>query len=141
MEETDTKKVSMLPYKQRIEMLDDFGKIVIECVRDPALEGAIKLLTGKSANPILTRQYEILKTLTIEQREKVTDLISETISEVIFEFLHIFSDNPDDIKLIVKQDGVEHDYCDLTEHAGSEIVGLDRDDAWQRFSKIGRFLV
>jgi len=137
----DKHEVRGLPFKQRLKILDEFGEILINTVRDHSLKMSMSYATGKSVNQIKANQYNVLSQLSEEQKEKVNDLLSETITDVIFEFLHMIDENPDKMELIIKKDGVQYNYCDLTEHAGSEIACFE-DDGWiQRFSKIGRFVL
>lgn len=130
-----------LTWEEKTELLDRFGKRVIE-FRDNNLEFFMEhATTGKSVNPVMRKQYGILATLSDEQREKVNDLLSETITTAIFDFLHMFADYEDEMKLILIKDGKEYDYTRITEHAGSEIA-CHEDDGWiQKFSKVGRFVL
>jgi len=75
--------------EQKREILDYFGKQVI-MFRDSDLDIAINYATGKSVNPIKAEQYSILSTLSHEQRESINDLLSETITSTIFNFLNMF---------------------------------------------------
>lgn len=129
-----------LTSEQKREILDYFGKKVIE-FRDSDLDIAIDYATGKSVNPVKAKQYSILSTLNHEQKESVNDLLSETITATIFNFLDMFEENADKMELIIKKDGQKYNMVEISEKMGSEIACYD-DTGWiQKFSKIGRFVL
>jgi len=133
------KKMNNLTPEQKREILDYFGKQVI-MFRDSDLDIAINYATGKSINPIKAEQYSILSTLSHEQRESINDLLSETITSTIFNFLNMFEENDDKMELIIKKDGQEYNMVEISEKMGSEIACYE-DTGWiQRFSKVGRFV-
>jgi hypothetical protein len=130
-----------LTYDQRQEILDFFGSMLIENVRDRSLNNPMKIVKGTTVNPIKLKQYKALLSLSIEQQEAVCDLISETITNTIYYFLDMFEANDDKIKLIVRKDGIEYDLNSVSEKMGGEIA-FDDEDGWiQKFSKIGRFVL
>jgi len=129
-----------LTSEQKREILDYFGKKVIE-FRDSDLDIAIDYATGKSVNPVKAKQYSILSTLNHEQKESVNDLLSETITATIFNFLDMFEENADKMELIIKKDGQKYNMVEISEKMGSEIACYE-DTGWiQKFSKIGRFIL
>jgi len=129
-----------LTSEQKREILDYFGKKVIE-FRDSDLDIAIDYATGKSVNPVKAKQYSILSTLNHEQKESVNDLLSETITATIFNFLDMFEENADKMELIIKKDGQKYNMVEISEKMGSEIACYE-DTGWiQKFSRIGRFIL
>lgn len=128
-----------LTFEQKQEITDYFGKMVID-FRDITLDIAMEYSTGQSVNPIKAEQYKILSTISTEQREGVCDLLSETITNTIFNFLDMFEANSDKIKLLVLKDGVEYDLNKVCEKMGGEIAFEDEDGWIQKFSKVGRFI-
>jgi len=129
-----------LTSEQKREILDYFGKKVIE-FRDSDLDIAIDYATGKSVNPVKAKQYSILSTLNHEQKESVSDLLSETITATIFNFLDMFEENADKMELLIKKDGQKYNMVEISEKMGSEIACYE-DTGWiQKFSKIGRFIL
>jgi len=129
-----------LTSEQKREILDYFGKKVIE-FRDSDLDIAIDYATGKSVNPVKAKQYSILSTLNHEQKESVNDLLSETITATIFNFLDMFEENADKMELLIKKDGQKYNMVEISEKMGSEIACYE-DTGWiQKFSKIGRFIL
>lgn len=128
-----------LTFEQKQEITDYFGKMVVD-FRDITLDIAMKYSTGQSVNPIKAEQYIILSSLSSEQREAVCDLLSETITATIFNFLDMFEANSDKIKLLVLKDGAEYDLNSVSEKMGGEIAFEDEDGWIQKFSKVGRFI-
>ncbi|GGI17779.1 hypothetical protein [Gottfriedia solisilvae] len=129
-----------LNYEEKEAILDFFGKLVIENVRDRDLSISMEIANGTTVNPIKKEQYKALSTLNEEQKEAVCDLLSETITSTIFNFLDMIEVNNEKMKLLVCIDGIDHDLCKISEKMGSEIA-FDDEDGWiQKFSSIGRFV-
>lgn len=128
-----------LTKKQKQELMDNFGKRVID-YRDSNLKVCMCYATGKSVNPLKAKQYEILQNLSDEEREAVFDLLSETISIAIFNFLDMIEAYDDEMKLLLIKDGEEYDMASISEKMGAEIAFLDETGWIQKFSKIGRFV-
>jgi len=126
--------------QQKQEILDKLGKKVIE-FRDRSLSGAMRCVAGNFLNPISRNKYSELAKLSKSQYELVCDLLSETITSTIFEFLNTFEEEADWMKFLVKHNGQEYDLCDISEKMGSEIACYDEDGWIQKFSKIGRFVL
>lgn len=129
-----------LSNEQRQEILDFFGSILINHVRDISLTIAMDIATGKTVNPIKLKQYKALLSLSNEQKEAVCDLLSETITDTIYNFLDMFEANEDKMKLLVLKDSAEYDMNDISKKMGGEIAFADEDGWIQKFSKIGRFI-
>lgn len=129
-----------LTHEQRQEILDFFGSILINHVRDTSLSVAMKIATEKTVNSIKLKQYKALQGLSDEQQESVCDLLSETITDTIYNFLDMFEANEDKMKLLIFKDGTEYDLNKISEKMGGEIVFADEDGWIQKFSKIGRYV-
>lgn len=108
-------------------ILDDFGCKLINCVRDSSLSMAMNIAKGKTVNLIKFEQYKSLLSLTDEQQESVCDLLSETITDTIYNFMDMFEANSDEMKLIVMKNGNEYDLNDISEKMGAEIAFPDED--------------
>ena len=88
--------------EQKKEIIDSFGKLVIQNVRDRALKISMDIVQQKTSNPVKIKQYEALTDLTSVQREAVCDLLSETVTDTIYRFMEMFEENPSKMKLVVK---------------------------------------
>jgi len=130
-----------LTNKQKKEILDYFGSVLINHVRDTSFKISMDIVEKKTVNPIKQQQYKEIANLTSEQKEAVCDLLSETISDTIYNFLDMFETHQEKMKLIVLKDGVEHDLNLISEKMGGEIAFIDEDGWIQKFSKIGRFVI
>jgi len=126
--------------EQKQAILDAFGKIVIENVRDDALYISMRIATQETINPVKIKKYGILSSLSIEQQEAVCDLLSETITDTIYRFLEMFEENNDKMRLVLIDNMKEYNMVDISEKMGSEIACFDNCGWIQKFSSIGRFV-
>ena len=121
-------------------ILDNFGKIVVENVRDNTLSFSINVVNLTTPNVRDLKKYSIFSELTSEQKEKIFDLLSETINDTIYRFMKMFEEHEDEMQLNVKYEGHEYNMLDISEEIGAEIT-FDNDNGWiQKFSKVGRFV-
>lgn len=122
-------------------LLDLVGKIIIENVRDKALNISMGIVNQTTPNQVDLKNYSILSELETEEKEKVCDLLSATITDTIYRFLELFEDYDDIIKLNILHNNNEYDMTKISEKMGSEIACYE-DDGWiQRFSTVGRFVL
>jgi len=128
-----------LTFDQKKEILDYFGNILINHVRDVSLNIAMDIATGNTTNPLKQKKYKVLLDLSSDQKEAICDLLSETITDTIFNFLDMFEANEDKMKLFVIKDGASYDLNAVSEKMGGEIAFQDEDGWIQKFSKVGRF--
>ena len=130
-----------LSIREKQEVLDYLGKLVIKEVRDRSLRMAMDIAKYRTANTGKREQYKALSNLSLDQQEAVCDLLSETITDTIYLFLEMFEENANNIKFLVKKDEQEYDLVEISEKLGSEIACYE-DSGWiQKFSKIGRFVL
>lgn len=129
-----------LNYDQKQEILDFFGEKVID-FRDRSLNIAMSYATGKSVNHLKAEQYKVLRKLSNNEREAVYDLLSETITDTIFNFLDMFEANASKMKLLILKDGEEYDLNEISEKMGGEIAFMDEEGWIQKFSRVGRFVL
>lgn len=126
--------------EEKRKVLDLFGKLVIENVRDRSLNIAMKIARSETPNPMLQSQFKVLSTLNDNQKEAICDLLSSTITDTIFNFLHMFEDYDDTVKIVINDGSSEYDLKEVCEVLGAEIT-FSNEDGWiQKFSKIGRFV-
>lgn len=122
-------------------IIDKFGKIVISEVRDRALKIAMGIVMQTTLNTRDFERYKSFSNMTDEEKNKVCDLLSATITDTIYRFLEMFEDYADVMELNIVNDGNKYDMKLLSEKMGSEIACYD-DEGWiQRFSKLGRFVL
>jgi len=130
-----------LTKEQKQSILDSFGEIVIKNVRDKGLEYSMGIAKNTINNPVTMKPYSALSNLSYEQQEAVCDLLSETITNVVYDFLEMFEENDDKMELIICKNGNRYNMCQISEKMGSEIACYE-DNGWiQKFSEIGRFVL
>lgn len=130
-----------LSMNQKKEIMDAFGELVITDVRDSSLKIAMDIVKRTTANQVKINQYADLADLSVEEQESICDLLSETVTDVIYRFLEAFEENSDKIKLYYNYNGTDYDLTQFSEKMGSEIACFE-DDGWiQKFSELGRFVL
>lgn len=130
-----------LTTEQKKEIMDKFGEFIISNVRDNALKISMDIVHMTTKNQVKARQYNNLNNLSYEEQEAICDLLSETVTDVIYRFLEAFEENDEKIKLLYNYNGTDYDLTQVSEKMGSEIACFE-DDGWiQKFSKLGRFVL
>lgn len=124
--------------EKKKEILDFFGKMLIENVRDRSLSIAMSIAKYETPNPIHRKKYESFSSLSEKQKEDMCDLLSETITDTLYNFLTMLEYREELIKLIISKDGVEYNLCEISEEVGAEITFMNEKGWIQKFSKIGR---
>ena len=85
--------------------------------------------------------YPCENTLSDQQKEDLCDLLLAAATDVIYNFLEMFEEWPEDVKLTIKYKGKRYNAVDVSEKMGSEIA-FDSPDGWiQKFSELGRFFL
>ena len=129
-----------LSKNKKQELLDIFGKLLIEDVRDSSLVISTGIVEQTTVNKVDLERYSIFSTLKTEQKKAVCELLSETITDVIYNFLDMFEANDEIVKLVLINDGKEYDMVYVSEKMGGEIARHD-DEGWiQKFSEMKRFV-
>lgn len=130
-----------LTNEEKAYLFDVLGKLIICDVRDGALKVAMNIATLHTPNALKRRQYSALASLSEKEQDAVCDLLSETITDVIYRMLEMIEQNDDTLRLLVRSGEDEVDCTTLCEPLGSGIACFE-DDGWiQKFSKIGRFVL
>lgn len=130
-----------LTNEQKAYLFDLLGEIIIHDVRDGALKVAMDIATLNTPNVLKRKQYAALVYLSEEEQNAVCDLLSETITDVIYRMLEMVEQNDDTLRLLVRSGGEEVDCATLCESLGSGIACFEEDGWIQKFSKIGRFVL
>lgn len=127
--------------EERQTLLDIFGKTLISEVRDRTLNISMNIVMQTTANKLDREQYKIFSKLTDEEKEKICDLLSVTITDTIYRFLEMFEVHSDIMELDLINGDNKYDIKLISEKLGSEIACYE-DDGWiQRFSNIERFVL
>jgi len=135
------KNIDNTTREEREEVLNKFGKKIIG-IRDKNLKRSMEIAAGKSLE-----KYVELKNMSSRQYDLVCDILSENMTEFIFDFLHMFEDyaesvEPNDwMKILVRHKNEEYSLKEISWKLGSEIAREDEDGWIQKFSKVGRFVL
>lgn len=125
--------------EQKKQITDEVGKIIIENVRDRSLTHSLQIAQGETKNQLKRRQYSTLNELNDKQTEAVCNLLSETVTDTIYNFLELFEEHNELLRMMVIHEATELDMCQISEKMGSEIA---YEEGWiKAFSKIGRFVI
>lgn len=127
--------------QQKKMIMDGIGKIIINKVRDPALKISMDIAKNKTKNPIKIKQYEALLNMNEFQKEAVCNLLSETVTDVIYRFMEMFEEHSEKMDWLVKFEGNEYNITTISEKLGSEIACYDESGWIQKFSKLGYFIL
>ena len=128
--------MNQLDYNQKQELLDSFGRLVIG-FRDRSLKIAMNYATGDSVNPIKAKKYAVLKNLSPSERNAINQLLEETVTDVIYNFLEMFEEHDNEMKLLLLKNKQEYDMVEISEKMGSEIARPDNDGWISKFSSLG----
>ncbi len=120
----------------RKELLDDFGRKVIENVRDRSLDIPKRIVEKKVTNHYIESRYGGLDDLNENEIKIINTLISDTIADTIFYFLSMFEHDSESMRLYIVREGKEYDIRDISEVVGAEITFLHEGGWIQKFSKI-----
>lgn len=133
--------MSNLDTKTKQILLDSFGKNLISDVRDVALSISMGIVKQTTMNQNDLERYRVFSELTVEEKEKVCDLLSETITDTIYRFLEMFEEHEELMEINLICDESKYDMKQISEKMGSEVVCCGNEGWIQRFSKIGRFVL
>ena len=134
--------MNTLSKEEKQEILDSLGRIIIKKARDRVLLSSMDILTLKTVNLKKKEYYHNFAGLTKDQQEAMCDLLSETISDVIYSILEMFEERERMMKFTIIKDGKEYDMLEISEKMGSEIACYEENEGWiQRFSEVGRFVL
>lgn len=115
--------------------LNYFGKCLIEEIYDRALFVARNIVKQITLNCIYLEKYNIFSEFSIEQQEKVCNLLMETVMDTIYRFFEMIEEHDGEFKLISDIKEGKYSLTDICEKVKEEIA--DIDDGWiKQFSKI-----
>jgi len=118
--------------KKSKEVLDDFGKKIIERCFDPAI-GNCKSLKAKENPPAIFKNYtDLFKKLDNKEFDVLIEYLKESYGNILFNFLGIFEES-NNYKILFEEDGSQVDLNKISEMLKAEPI---IENGWiQRFSK------
>lgn len=118
--------------KSNQEILDEFGKKIVNNILDRYYRGIKKELNEGIKNPIEQEYNTIFKSLTEKQKKYIYIYIKENINSILFDFLNFFEEN-EQFKLIYEESGKQVDLVKISEMLKAEPI---IENGWiKRFSK------
>lgn len=118
--------------KSNKDILDDFGKKVIENSFDPSI-GNLVSLRAKQNPPALFKDYvDMLKKLSEEDFNILKKYLGESIGNAMFNILKVFEEHPE-FKIVYEENGKQVDLAKISEMLKAEPI---IENGWiKRFSK------
>ena len=119
------------------EVVNYFGKCVIEEVYDPAIYGANHIIDLTTKNPIDQKNYSVFSDFSEEQKEKLKELIKDTTVDIIYRFLEMIEEHDEEFKIVIENEDESYSLTDISEKMGSEIADVESDEGWiKQFSEL-----
>lgn len=116
------------------DYLDEFGKILIENVRDWVLSNNTKLRAGEMKGKTSLKWYEKIKNLDEEQKEIILGFAAKTVDSTLHYFLWLFEQH-ENLKLMIKNEktGEEINLAQISDGLCGELY---TEEGWiERFSQ------
>ena len=122
--------------KANKEILDDFGRILVNNVLDRYYIGIKKEIINGCKNPTTQKFNQIFDRLDDETKSLLEGYIFENIESIVFDILGIFEEHQE-YKIIYEENGQQVDLNKISEMLKAELI---IENGWiQRFSQeIGR---
>lgn len=119
------------------DIVNCFGKCVIEEVYDPALYGVNQVIDLTTKNPIDQKNYSVFSSFTEEQKEKLKELMKTTTVDIIYRFLEMIEEHDEEFKIVIENGSESYSLTDISEKMGSEIADIEDEEGWiNQFSKL-----
>ncbi|MBF7091004.1 hypothetical protein IUY40_05580 [Flavobacterium sp. ALJ2] len=117
--------------KTNQEILDNYGKLVVNEIIDRQYKGVSKAIFQGLKNPTMQRYNKIFDKLNQEEKELLKSFIYENTNSLVFDFLRIFEEN-DEYKLVYEEEGKQVNLVEISEMLKAEPI---IENGWiERFS-------
>ena len=121
--------------KANKEILDDFGRILVNNVLDRYYIGIKKEIINGCKNPTTQKFNQIFDRLDDETKSLLEGYIFENIESIVFDILGVFEEHQE-YKIIYEENGQQVDLNKISEMLKAEPI---IENGWiQRFSKFGK---
>jgi hypothetical protein len=118
--------------KSNQEILDEFGKLVVNSILDRYYLGIKKTIEQGYKNPTMLKYNQLFNSINKNEKELLCAFVTENINSLLFDFLNLFEENPK-FKLIYEDNGQQVDLVKISEMLKAEPLS---EDGWiARFSK------
>lgn len=118
--------------KSNKEILEDFGKKVVENLFDPSI-GNLNSLRVKENPPVILKDYvDLFKQLSESDFNILKRYLQESMGNAMFNFLKVFEEHPE-FKIVYEESSKQIDLVKISEMLKSEPI---IENGWiKRFSK------
>ena len=110
-------------------VLEKFGRIAMTEVRDEAISKFEMILSGKMKSDSAIMLHEKLSGFSDADRDIIKHTLVSSIDDVIHNFLWMFEQHEDDLKLLCRNDG-KADWTDVEESSDGLAGELYTEDGW-----------
>lgn len=111
------------------EILEDFGELIIQAVRDTTIKKYKMIQTGKMKSQEALRLHEKLKSLSPENLVLINEIVVGTVGDALHNFLWLLEEQDEDTELKYKNKNVAH----LSDGLCGELYS---DEGWiKKYSK------
>ena len=118
--------------KTNQEILDEFGKLLINDVLDRYYKNIDYIVENGYKNPTMLHYNELFLKLNEKEKRNLIQFILENINSVMFDFLDLFEQN-EKFKLVYEEDQKQINLVEISEMLKAEPLG---ENGWiERFSK------
>lgn len=118
--------------KTNQEILDNFGKIVVNKILDRYYKGIYKIVNEGYKNPTMLHYNDMFNKLNDNEKHLLSDFFKENLNSAFFDMLNIFEEN-EEFKLIYEEDGKQINLVEISEMLKAELI---IENGWiDRFSK------
>ena len=107
--------------KSNQEILDEFGKIVVEDIVDRYYTSTEKMIYKGTVNPEKEKYASAFNELDNSNKSIVKDFIIKNYHNIIFDFLAIFEEN-EEFKLIYEENGEQVNLVEISEMLKAEPI-------------------
>ena len=118
--------------KTNQEILDEFGKLLINDVLDRYYKNIDYIVENGYKNPTMLHYNELFLKLNEKEKRNLIQFILENINSVMFDFLDLFEQN-EKFKLVYEEDQKQINLVEISEMIKAEPI---IENGWiERFSK------
>lgn len=118
--------------KTNQEILDEFGKKVIDSILDRYYKAIPNIVKEGYKNPTMSHYNDLFNKIEDDKKLVLSKFVLENINSILFDFLNFFEEN-EEFKLIYEKNGKQINLVEICEMLKAEPLG---ENGWiKRFSK------
>jgi hypothetical protein len=115
------------------KVLDEFGKLLMQQVRDYSIQGCIGVINGDKRNPAYREIAEMMDELNQDQKDLILQFSAKIVNGVLFDFFELLSWKHKEFKLLAISEETSYDLSKISDGLYGEMLGKK---GWvERFSE------